>query len=729
MKPFPFFKQLDSMDCGPACLRMIAKHFGKNYSLQTLRLKSDIARDGVSMLGISEAAEQIGLRTLGVKTTLENISREGVFPLIAHWHQNHFIVIYNIKGDKVYVADPARSLLVYTKDEFSRLWVSTQENGEELGIAMLLQPTPKFYEADDEKSKGLSFTSLLHYLFKYKKLLVQLILGLLVGSLIQLIIPFLTQSIVDTGINNKDIGFIYLILLAQVMLFFGQVSVDFIRSWVLLHINTRLNILILTDFLVKLMKLPISFFEGKMIGDIVQRMDDQQRIQNFLTGPTLSILFSFFNFIIFTIVIINYNVRIFLIFIICSIIYIVWVLMFLKYRRRLDYKRFDSLSQNQSNIIELIYGMQEIKMNNCETSKRWQWERIQAKIFKISVKGLELNQYQQGGAVFINQAKNILITFFSAIAVVHGTLTLGEMLAIQYIIGQLNSPIEQFIQFIQIVQDAWISIERLNEIHTLEDEEPANIPKVNLLPPDGDLSLNYVSFKYPGSGGELTLKDINLTVPRGKMTAIVGISGSGKTTLLKLLMKFYKPFDGEIRIDQTNLEDISNKTWRGTCGAVMQDSYIFPDSIAQNIAVADEEPDIERLNKAIHIANLNDYIQELPLGYNTKIGASGSGLSQGQKQRILIARAVYKDPEFIFFDEATNSLDANNERTIMENLELFFKNKTVLVAAHRLSTVKHADQIIVMDKGRIIEKGSHKELINLKGAYFTLIKNQLELDK
>lgn len=727
LKSFPFFKQLDSMDCGPTCLRMIAKYYGKNYSLETLRTKSGVNREGVSMFGLAEAAEAIGFRTLAVKTTIDKVSQEAIFPLIAHWNQKHFLVIYRIKDDKIYVADPGRDLLVYTKEEFSKLWISTQEDDEKLGVVLLLEPTPQFYEAEGDKGTKLSFKLLSRYLLNYKKLLIQLILGLLVGSLLQLIFPFLTQSIVDIGINTHDINFIFLILMAQVMLFLGQTSVDFIRSWVLLHINTRLNISISTDFLIKLMKLPIVYFEGKMVGDILQRMTDQQRIQSFLTGPTLSILFSFFNFIVFTIVIINYNLKIFLIFIIGSAVYIAWVLFFLKHRRNLDYKRFDILAQNQTNMVQLIHGMQEIKMNTCETSKRWQWERIQAKVFKISVKGLELNQYQQGGSAFINQAKNILITFFSATAVVHGQLTLGAMLAIQYIIGQLNGPIEQFIQLVQLTQDAMISMERLNEIHTLEDEEPAGVAKVTVLPENSDIVLKNVDFKYTGVGNDLVLTDINLIIPRGKMTAIVGVSGSGKTTLLKLLMKFYMPVNGKIMIGNTDLQEISNKTWRSNCGAVMQDSYIFPDSIANNIAVSDEEPDVDKLKQACHIANIADFIEELPLGFNTVIGTNGSGLSQGQKQRLLIARAAYKNPEFIFFDEATNSLDANNEKVIMENLESFFKGKTVIVAAHRLSTVKHADQIIVIDRGRIVEKGTHAGLVALKGAYFTLVKNQLEL--
>jgi ATP-binding cassette subfamily B protein len=707
---------------------MIAKYYGKNYSLQTLRSKSGINREGVSMLGISEAAEAIGFRTLVVKTTLEKVESEAILPLIAHWNQNHFLVVYKIKGNKIYVADPGRELLVYSRSEFARLWESTLEDGQNHGVIMLLEPAPQFYNAKDEAGSSLSFKMLFKYLLNYKKLLVQLLLGLLAGSLLQLIFPFLTQSIVDVGITNRDIGFIHLILFGQLMLFLGQTSIDFIRSWVLLHINTRLNISILTDFLIKLMKLPISFFEGKMVGDIIQRMGDQQRIQSFLTGPTLSILFSFFNFIVFTIVVISYNFSIFLIFIVGSLIYIAWVLLFLKYRRKLDYKRFDALSQNQTNIIQLIYGMQEIKMNNCETPKRWQWERIQAKVFKISVKGLELTQYQQGGATFINQGKNILITYCSAMAVVHGQLTLGAMLAIQYIIGQLNGPIEQFIQFIQIIQDTKISMERLNEIHLLEDEEPADVEKIYKIPPVTPIKLNNLCFSYPGAGNDLVLKNLNLTIPRGKLTAVVGVSGSGKTTLLKMLMKFYEPASGSILLGDTDLQDVSNKIWRGSCGAVMQENYIFPDSIANNIAVADEDPDMDKLVQAVHVANIAEFITSLPLGFNTKIGVNGSGLSQGQKQRILIARAVYKNPEFIFFDEATNSLDANNEKVIMHNLETFFKGKTVVVAAHRLSTVKHADQIIVMERGSIIETGDHSSLISMKGAYFTLVKNQLELD-
>ncbi len=728
MKTFPYYKQLDTMDCGPTCLRMIAKYYGKSFSLDGIRKKAGINREGVSLLGIGEAAEKIGFKTLSIKTTLEKLESEDVTPFIAHWSQNHFVVVYKFKRNKIYIADPGRGLLVYNNQDFKKQWISTQERGEKLGIAMLLEPDANFDDIKDEPGRGLSFKLLIKYLLAYKGLLVQLLLGLFIGSLLQLVFPFLTQSIVDIGIHTHDINFIEMILAAQIMLFLGQTSVDFLRNWVLLHINARLNINILTDFLIKLMKLPIAFFEAKMVGDIIQRMGDQQRIQTFLTGPTLNILFSLFNFVIFTVVIINYQLKIFWIFIIGSIIYVCWVLFFLKYRKKLDYKRFDILAHNQTNIVQLVYGMQEIKMNTCETSKRWQWERIQARVFKIQVKSLELSQVQQMGAIFINQTKNILITFFTATAVVHGQLSLGAMLAVQYIIGQLNGPIEQLIQFAQVWQDAFISMERLNEIHRLEDEEPAGVAKIHELPSSGDIEIKNITFTYPGAGNEPVLKNINLTIQRGKSTAIVGMSGSGKTTLLKLLMKFYVPQGGTITIDRTDLQDIANKTWRRSCGTVMQENYIFPDTIANNIAVIDELPDLIKIERALHIANIKDFVTSLPLGLNTMLGATGNGLSQGQKQRLLIARAVYKNPEFIFFDEATNALDAINESTIMQNLESFFVGKTVIVAAHRLSTVKNADKIVVMGDGVILEQGTHQELLSLEGAYFTLVKNQLNLN-
>jgi len=726
LRTFPFYKQLDQMDCGPSCLRMVAKHYGKNFSLQRLRQISGINKEGVSLLGISEAAEKIGFRTTGSKITLSQLA-ETELPLILHWNQNHFVVLYRIKNNTYYVADPAKGLIKYNQSEFVKYWLGRQNNDVKQGIVLTLSPTPDLYAQEGDKNNGLNWAYLLRYLYRYKQLVAQLFVGLGVGSLLQLIVPFLTQSIVDIGINTRNLNFIYIILLAQTMLFLGRMSVDFIRSWILLHISTRINISILTDFLIKLMKLPMSFFDTKMTGDIMQRMSDQGRIQGFLTGSTLSIIFSLFNLVIFAGVLAYYNVNIFFIFLVSSALYSLWVIAFLKRRRELDFKRFDLSSKNQSAIVQLIGGMQEIKLNNCEQQKRWEWEHVQAGLFKFSIKSLSLGQIQQTGAFFINEGKNILITFLVAKSVVDGNLTLGGMMAIQYIVGQINSPIEQLIGFIQSLQDAKISLERLNEIHQLEDEEPLDKFFLNNLPLNKSIAVNNLSFTYPGAGNEPVLKGIDIAIPEGKTTAIVGMSGSGKTTILKLLLRFYTPQKGEIKIGTTHIDQISNRYWRGQCGIVMQDGFIFSDSIAKNIAIGDEYPDSVKLDHAIKMANINDLIENLPLGLHTKIGAEGNGISQGQKQRILIARAVYKNPEYIFFDEATNALDANNERVIMENLEGFFKGRTVVVVAHRLSTVKNADKIIVLDKGVIVEQGTHAELTKSKGEYYNLVKNQLEL--
>ena len=851
MKTFPFYKQPDSMDCGPTCLRMLAKYYGRSISLQSLREKTQIGKEGVNLLGISEAAEEVGFRTQSVKLNYCSLSEDAKLPVILHWKQNHFVVLYKVRkksplsarrgagGEALYIADPARGLVTLTAKEFKAKWISDKENGQEEGIALLLEPAPAFYnKRDDDNStqeegrKGaLAFKNIFNYILPYNKLVFQLFIGLGVASLLQLFLPFLTQSVVDTGINTANIHFVYIVLLAQIALFAGRLVVEFVRGWILLHISTRINISILTDFLIKLMKLPVSFFDSKHTGDILQRMNDHQRIESFLTGSSLSVLFSLVNLVIFSVVLAIFNMYIFAVFAIASILYAIWVILFLKKRKELDYKRFDVASKEQSITIQLVQGMQEIKLNGVEKSMRWTWERLQAKLFKLSMQGLSLNQWQQAGAFFINEGKNIFITFLSAKAVIDGQMTLGSMLAVQYIIGQLNSPIEQMIGFVQSWQNAKISMDRLNEIHTLDDEEPAekyllkelpvffqrkivgggtasptppkeglsmtqskaplnlpegetlatalgqasptppkeglsmaqslpteyptsllNIPVVEKIssgkvsewvsPPLGEMEgavcFSNLSFTYPGAGNEPVLKNINLKIPKGKTTAIVGISGSGKTTLLKLLLKFYEPQKGEIYLTPnpspqsgegrgTALSNISHKVWRSHCGIVMQESFVFSDSIAKNIAVGVEKVDMDQLRHAAEVANIRSFIEELPLGYNTKIGAEGTGISMGQKQRILIARAVYRDPDFIFFDEATNSLDANNETLILQNLESFFKGRTVVVVAHRLSTVKNADQIVVLTKGEITEQGTHKELVSLRGEYFTLVKNQLEL--
>jgi len=727
----PFYKQLDAKDCGPTCLRMIAKHHGKSYSIQTLRERSFITREGVSFLGISDAAESIGFRTMGVKIPFEKLAKEVPLPCIVHWKQRHFVVVYEISGkpDKeiIKVADPAHSLIKYTKQEFLKNWLSTKSDGEDTGVCLLLEPTPDFYKQDDEKLNKRNFGYLFSYLKPHHKFLVQLIFGMILGSLLQLIFPFLTQSIVDVGINNQDLNFITLVLIAQLVLFLSQMTVEFIRGWILLHISTRINISLISDFLIKLMKLPIGFFDTKMIGDLMQRIGDHTRIESFLTTSSLQILFSLINLLVFAVVLGIYSFKILFVFLLGSLLYGLWVAIFMKKRREIDFKRFAQMSDNQSNLIQLITGMQEIKLNNCEKQKRWDWEKIQAKLFRVNISSLALNQYQQAGGSFFNQTKNILITFIAAQSVVTGSMTLGMMLAVQYIIGQLNAPIEQMITFIRSAQDAKISLERLGEIHLKEDEENPDDPKISQLPEQKSINIKTLSFQYEGPHSEFVIKDLDLEIPDKKITAIVGTSGSGKTTLIKLLLGFYNPVKGDIKIHDTHLKNTSTKTWREKCGAVMQDGFIFSDTIANNISVSDEIPNKEKLLHAVKVANIQEYIEALPLSYNTKIGQEGTGLSQGQKQRILIARAVYKNPEILFFDEATNALDANNEKIIMENLDEFFKGRTVIIVAHRLSTVKNADQIVVLEKGNIVEKGTHTELTSKRGEYYNLVKNQLEL--
>ena len=651
LSQFPHYIQLDSMDCGPTCLRMITKFYGRSYSLQYLREHAFITREGVSMLGISDAAEQIGFRTMGVRVTLGQLNTELPLPCILHWNQRHFVVCYKIKNGKYYIADPASKRLVYEKEEFEHCWFSTQVEGKDTGTALLLEPGPEFYDREEDvKDKKRELSFFFRYLTPYKRELFQLILGMLTGSILQLIMPFLTQSLVDTGIRDGNLSFITLILIAQVVIFVAQLSVGFIRSWILLHMNTRINIALISDFLAKLMRLPLHFFDTKMVGDIMQRIGDHNRIESFMTGSSISALFSFVNFIVFGFVLAYYDLTILGLFLFGNGLYVAWVLAFMRYRRELDIKRFAQAASEQSNLFQLVTGMQEIKLNNCETEKRWEWERIQVKLFKISIKGLALGQYQQLGSVFFNQTTNILISFTAARAVVSGEMTLGMMMSLTYIVGQLTAPIEQFIGFARSFQDAKISLERLGEIHQREDEEQTLALKVNALPDNRALQIEDVSFSYDGADRDYVLEHINLTIPQHKVTAIVGASGSGKTTLIKLLLGFYEPNKGNIKVGDLSLKNMNPHVWRARTGCVMQDGFIFSDSIAKNIAIGAEVIDKERLLHAVTVANIRDFIDSLPLGYNTKIGMEGNGVSQGQRQRILIARAVYKNPEFIFLD-------------------------------------------------------------------------------
>ena len=765
---FTFYKQYDSMDCGPACLRMVVKHFGRNISIQSVREKAQIGKEGVNLLGISEAAETIGLNARAVKIDIGSlINNNTELPAILHWKQNHFVVLYKVDNERFFIADPAIGLVTYTKEEFKKCWISIVEHGQEEGVALFLQPTQIFFNQLNNFNQNHSFfniSRIFKYAIPHKRLFFKIFLATLVSSLSLLALPYLTKSMIDRGIGQSDIDFISLVLIGQIVLLASRLSIDFFRNRMLLYIGTSINLNILSDFLQKLMKLPIAFFDSKRTGDILQRMNDHSRIESFLTNSSINTILSIIQLIVFSIVLAVFNKYIFFIFILSSILYSSWVYFFLERRRILDHKRFELSSVEQSAAIQLVQGMQEIKLNGVEDVMRLNWEKVQKTLFRLSIDVLSVNQWQQAGAFFINEGKNLLITFLAAKSVVNGQLTLGGLIAVQYILGQLNSPIEQLLGAIQSWQNAKMSMDRLDEVHKMEDEEPNYRQLHHFLPKEfamqltggrGDLhytndafnsisslestqvtpfisldsSIHFdgVSFTYPGAGNNPVLKNVTLSIPKGKTTAIVGTSGSGKSTLLKLLLKFYEPDLGIIYCGGISLSEISHSFWRKNCGAVMQESFIFSDTIQKNIAVGIDDIDQERLALAMKTANVHDFVQSLPLKLNTKIGSEGSGISMGQKQRILIARAVYRDPGFIFFDEATNSLDANNESIIVKNLQIFFNGKTVVVVAHRLSTVMNADQIIVLDNGEIAEFGTHTELIQNRGIYFSLVRSQLEL--
>lgn len=727
---FTHYQQLDQMDCGPTCLRMVAKRFGRSYSLDFLRNRSNIGKLGVSLNGIAECAESIGFKSLPVSVGFKKLQDDAPLPCIAHWENNHFVTIYKIRKTLsgqtfVYVADPAKGKIKYSQNEFESKWTNPDSKK---GILLLLEPTPSFFEENHNDTQGNNFRAIFSQLWIYKRLIGQLVLGLIAGSIIQLIFPFLTQSIVDIGIERKSMSFLTLILIGQLVLSIARISVDFIRSWILMNISMRLNLSILSDFVIKLLKLPLSYFDTKQLGDLLQRVGDHTRIENFLTSQSLNFLFSIFNLIVFGIVLAIYNGLFFLIFLFGSILYASWILLFLKKRRELDFKEFDFYSKSNSQLVQLLQGVQEVKIANANKEMRWDWENTRIGLFGVQIKNLALSQYQQAGGFALNETKNILIIYLSAVSVIDGSLTFGSMLAIQYLIGQLSSPVELLLDFVRQFQDAKISLERMNEVHRVENEENEN--QKPLVLDKGEkisIELNNICFRYPGST-DFTLRHIDLFIPVGKTTAIVGTSGSGKTTLLKLLLNIYQPSEGEIRINQIDLNTIKPTTWRKHCGVVLQDGFIFAKTLAENISIGcSGKLDVDRLKNSLEIANLNELVNTLPNGFHTVIGDAGQGLSQGQKQRILIARAVYKNPSIIFFDEATNALDSKNERVIMENLYGFFKHRTAVVVAHRLSTVRQADQIVVIDKGIITEIGTHANLVKAKGYYYDLVKNQLEL--
>jgi ATP-binding cassette subfamily B protein len=722
------------MDCGPTCLLMVAKYYGRYHNVDSIKEIAGYSKSGVSLLGISDAAEKIGFRSRAVQLNFDQLRDNAHLPCILHWGQNHFVVLISIKNrlfsrsTSILIADPAKGIIAYNLDEFLSQWLATNnEIGESFGIALLLEPTPEFYKLEGEKENKLNWGLVLQYFQQSRWKIIQIFIALLITSFLQLIFPFLTQSIVDTGISTGNLKYITIVLIAQLMLVFSRTIVDFIRSRLLLYVSSHINLSILSDFWIKLTKLPISYFDSHHTGDTLQRIGDHKQIEEFLTGTALNTLFSLFNLLIFLVVLGQYNLNLLFVFTVGSILNFLWIQIFLRIRRKINYQTFHFSAKENNATLQLVQGMQEIKLHNAEKLKRWEWENVQASIFKLTFKSLTYSQIQQAGVLLINQGKDILITFLVADLVINGKLTLGAMLAIQYIIGQLSSPIEQFVGFLQSAQDAKISMERLNEIHQLKDEEKSETNYIKQLPENKSIFFYNVSFSYPGSGTEPVLKNINLHIQEGKVTAIVGVSGSGKTTLLKLLLKFYDSYKGEIKIGETNYKNINPSFWRNQCGAVLQDGFIFNNSIAQNIALGDEVIDFIKLVHCCKKANILSFIESLPNGFYTKLGSEGIGMSQGQKQRLLIARAIYKNPQYLFFDEATNALDANNEKAIVENLQEYFYGRTVIIVAHRLSTVRNADKIILIDEGNITEEGTHEELCLIRGKYFELVRNQLEL--
>ncbi len=727
-----FQKQFDSIDCGPTCLKMIAAFYGKYYSLEYLREQCYLCRDGVSMLNLNDAAEGLGFRTYMAFLDFPLLSEDAPLPAILHWDQNHYVVLYKIKRSlwhpqrlKFIIADPAHGIAALDEATFSQSWIST---ADKKGAALILETTPEFHKKRDVKEPNRGYGFLFQYITPYKRYILQLVLGMILASLISVVAPVLTQVIIDNGVMEKNLSIVVLVLASQVFLFLGSTAIGMVRSWLLLHVNARISLNIISDFLIKLVGLPIKYFDTKSVGDLSQRLNDHHRIEGFLTGQSLSTLFSLINISIFTVVLGFYNWKVLLVLIGLSSLGIIWALLFRNKRKRLDYQHFFRSKENQDKLIEMITGMQEIKLFGSETAKRWEWEELQVKNFKLNISSLATEQVQQIGYGFISQLKNILVSFFAARAATKGEITLGGLLSVSYIIGQINGPLEQLIGFIRSAQDARLSMDRLKEILNKSNEEEG-FPTSFSAPAHEDVVLQNVSYRYEGPHSPLVLDNISLTIPKGRVTAIVGASGSGKTTLMKLLLNFYKPTAGIIRVGETPLTNLSPKAWRSCCGTVMQEGYIFSDTIARNIALDGRDIDEKRMEESIEIAQLREFLDELPLGYTTKIGNFGVGISGGQRQRILIARAVYKDPHYLFFDEATSSLDANNERAVMNGLDDFFEGKTVVIIAHRLSTVKNADQIIVLERGRIVETGSHHQLVGSKGKYFGLVKNQLELGK
>ena len=721
---FPTEYQMDAKDCGPASLKMVAKYFGRYYSLQYLRDKCGITKEGVSLLGISAAAESIGLHTAAFKCTIDDVIMKVPFPVIIYWNENHFVVVYHTNKKHIWVSDPCKGHVKYTRREFMEGWYL---KNEDKGVLLALEPTADFKLSKQEKKQEKdSMISILRYFMPYKKEFSLIFFVMLVVTLLQGILPFISKSVIDIGISTSDVNFINMVLIGNICILLSIMVFNVVRDWILMHITARVNIALISDYLIKLMKLPVTFFENKLLGDILQRAADHERIRSFIMNNSLSLIFSTFTFLLFSIILLVYNHVIFFIFLGGSVLYVTWVMLFLSIRKKLDWQYFEFLSKNQSYWVETVSAIQDIKIYNYERARRWKWEEIQARLYHVNKRVLAVTNMQNLGAHFIESIKNMAITFFCATAVIRGDITFGVMISTQFIIGMLNGPLIQFINFVVSAQYAKISFLRMNEIRQLEDEdELLSVGSTTILPENKSLVLKNVMFQY-AAHLPMVLTNINLRIPENKITAIVGSSGCGKSTLLKLLIRLYKPSYGTVSMGGMNVTALNLRKWRELCGVVMQDGKIFSDTIKNNIVLDDEKVDEVQLIKCCQIAQIKEEIDQMPRGFDTEIGERGRGLSGGQKQRLLIARALYRNPKYLFLDEATNALDTVNEQKIVKALNSAFENRTVVIIAHRLSTIRHADQIVVMDKGQIVEIGNHELLMKKKGNYYNLVSSQNE---
>jgi ATP-binding cassette, subfamily B, bacterial len=722
---FPKEHQLDKMDCGPTCLKIVSKYYGRYYSLALLRDLCGTTREGVSISNITNGAERIGLKTRVVKCSVKQLSEEVPLPCIVHWKSHHFVVVYKIKKNRIYISDPASGLVSYPLKEFTRSWL--QRNSKK-GVVIGLQPEADFHELDleDHVQNQKSYRSVLGYFRPYRKNILTLVLIMLFATALQASLPFITRAIIDVGVHTSDVDFINIMLIAHAVILISITFSNAVRDWITMHLTARINISLISDYLVKLMKMPITFFENKLIGDILQRAQDHQRIRDFIMGSSLNLVFSSITFLVFSIILFIFDRTIFWCFTGGSMIYLGWVLGFLEVRKRLDTNYFGLMAKDQSYWVETISSMQDIKVNNYEQNKRWKWENLQAKLYKVNVKLLSVTNFQTQGAQLIDGMKNLLITVICAKSVISGEMTFGIMVSTLIIIGMLNGPLHQFIQFAISAQVARISLKRINEIHALPDEENHIDVYQAEIPRGRDIRADRLTFQYVPKS-PFVIQNVSFIIPTGKITAIVGDSGSGKTTLLKIILRLYEPTYGNLHIGNLNLGNVSLKKWRKMCGVVLQDGKIFNDTVLNNIVLGAEEIDHDLLERAVSLANINHEIESMPKGYSTKLGEQGRGMSGGQKQRILIARALYKNPEFLFLDEATNALDTINEKKIVDALEEAFIGRTVVIIAHRLSTIRKADQIIVMKNGRISEIGSHESLIEKRGHYYDLVSTQAAL--